>query len=129
MNKIFIIGNLTADPELRATPRGTMVCAFSVAVKRKRANGDGEKITDFFKVIAWSKLAEVCERGLQKGSKCAVIGSVQIRPYQSKGGEVKYATEIIADEIDFLSPRPQIQVQKAMPGFPDLEQFGEPEDP
>ena len=78
MNKIFLIGNLTRDPELSETQSGISMCRFSVAVNRRRT-GDGEQQTDFFNVTTWRGLAENVARFCKKGNKIAVTGSIQIR--------------------------------------------------
>ena len=80
MNKVFLIGNLTRDPELSETNSGIAVCRFSVAVNRRRASGE-EPQTDFFNVTAWRGLAETVARYCKKGNKVAVSGTIQIRQY------------------------------------------------
>lgn len=103
MNKTFLIGNLTRDPELTQTPNGVSVCKMSIAVNRNFTNANGERDTDFFNVVAWRGLADNCAKYLSKGKKIAVVGQIQNRSYE-KDGEKKYVTEIMADEIEFLSP-------------------------
>ena len=104
MNKWIGIGNLTRDPELSETPNGTAVCKFTVAVNRNFTNANGERECDFINVVAWRSLAENCGRFLSKGKKVSVVGSSQTRSYESNG-EKKYVTEIMADEVEFLSPK------------------------
>lgn len=99
MNHCIIIGNLTRDPELRVTTNGTEVCTFTVAVQRKY----GDKQADFLPIVVWKTLAENCNRFLQKGSKVAVEGEIQTRNYEAKDGTKRYATEIVANEVEFLS--------------------------
>jgi single-strand DNA-binding protein len=102
--KIIIAGRLGRDPELRHTPsEGTPVCNFSVAVD-KYVSG-GEKATDWFRVIAWKKLAETCASYLTKGKAVLVEGRLQIREYEDKGGEKRTAVEIVASSVQFLSPK------------------------
>lgn len=102
MNQSFLIGNLTRDPEVRTTNAGTKVCNFTIAVNR-RMKQNGEQQTDFFNIVAWRSLAELCEKYLSKGKKVAVIGNIQTRTYEKDG--VKHAAwDIVADEIQFLSP-------------------------
>lgn len=104
MNKWFATGNLTKDPELTTTANGINFCRFGLAVKRDyQQNGENE--TDFFNVIAWRNLAENCYKYLKKGSKIAISGTIQIRTYNSQSGEKKSITEIIADNVDFCSPK------------------------
>ena len=104
MNKWIGIGNLTRDPELSETPNGTAVCKFTVAVNRNFTNANGERECDFINVVASRSLAENCGRFLSKGKKVSVVGSLQTRSYESNG-EKKYVTEIMADEVEFLSPK------------------------
>ncbi|MDP2891669.1 MAG: single-stranded DNA-binding protein [Bacillota bacterium] len=106
MNKIFIIGNLTKDPEVRATGSGISVCTFTVAVQRRFQNAQGERQADFIPVVCWRGLADNCGKYLHKGSKVGVIGSVQTRSYDAADGSKRYVTEVVADEVEFLE-RPQ----------------------
>ena len=107
MNKLTIIGNLTADPELRTIPSGVSVCAFTVAVNRRFPSNKDERQTDYFRVTAWRQLGETCSRYLSKGRKVAVIGEVTARAYESKDGSLRASLEVTADEVEFLSPREQ----------------------
>ena len=104
MNKVFLIGNLTRDPELSETNSGTAVCRFSVAVNRRRT-GDGEQQTDFFNVTAWRGLAETVARYCKKGNKVAVSGAIQIRQYEDRDGQKRTSVDVIADEVEFLTPK------------------------
>lgn len=104
MNKVFLIGNLTRDPELSETNSGTAVCRFSVAVNRRRANGE-EPQTDFFQVTAWRGLAETVARYCKKGNKVAVSGTIQIRQYEDRDGQKRTGVDVIADEVEFLTPK------------------------
>ena len=103
MNKVYLIGNLTKDPELRATQSGISVCNFSIAVNRRKG-ADGTQQTDFFNVVAWRQLADLCGKFLMKGKKVAVIGSIQTRTYEDKTGKKCTAWDIVADEVEFLTP-------------------------
>lgn len=103
MNKVFQIGNLTRDPELTETSNGVSVCRFSIAVNRNYADSSGERKTDFFQVVAWRGLAETCGRYLKKGKKVAVSGSLQNRDYEDREGIKRTVTEIIAQDVEFLS--------------------------
>lgn len=102
MNRCFLIGNLTKDPELRSTPSGKSVCTFSLAVSRRFSNQNGEREADFFNIVVWNKPAENAAKYLRKGSQTAVAGRIQIRSYDGNDGTKKYITEIIADEVQFL---------------------------
>lgn len=104
MNKVFLIGNLTRDPEMRSTQSGVAVCNFSIAVNRRFRNPQtGQQETDFLNVIAWRQLAELCAKYLAKGRKVAVTGSIQTRTYKVKDGSKRTALDIVADEVEFLS--------------------------
>lgn len=105
MNKAILIGNLTRDPEVRTTPTGVTVCNFSIAVSRRFKNQAGEQTTDFFNIIAWRQLGEMCGKYLLKGRKVCVVGEIQTRNYEAKDGTKRSVTEIVADEVEFLTPR------------------------
>lgn len=105
MNKAILIGNLTRDPEVKQTPSGTMVTTFSIAVSRKYKNQDGNYDADFINIVTWRKLAELCGQYLAKGRKCSVIGRIQSRSYEDAAGQRRYITEIVADEVEFLTPK------------------------
>lgn len=104
MNKVFLIGNLTRDPELSTTGSGVKFCRFTLAVSRSYSR-DGKRETDFLPVVVWRAQADNCARYLKKGSKAAVSGSVQTRSYDTQDGSRRYVTEIAADEVQFLSTR------------------------
>ena len=104
MNKIMLTGNLTAEPDMRQTASGISVCTFTLAVNRRTSKEDGEKKTDFSPVITWRSLAENCFKYLRKGRKAAVSGSLQIRNYEAQDGSRRYIAEVIAEEVEFLSP-------------------------
>ena len=104
MNKVFLIGNLTRDPEMRSTQTGIPVCNFSIAVNRRFRNQQtGQQETDFFNIVAWRQLAELCSRYLAKGRKVAVTGSIQTRSYEAQDGSKRTAFDIVADEVEFLT--------------------------
>ena len=105
MNKIVLIGNLTNDPESRATPSGVSVCSFTIAVNRRFPGADGQKQTDFFRIQAWRQLAEVCAKYLSKGKKVAVLGELQARQYDGKDGQKRMSLDVSADEVEFLSAK------------------------
>ena len=107
MNKVILIGNLTRDPELTETPSGVAVCRFSIAVSRDYASADGTRETDFFNITVWRGRAENCGKYLKKGNKVAVVGSLQTRSYEDKDGIKRNVTDIIASEVEFLSPKTQ----------------------
>lgn len=105
MNKVFLIGNLTRDPELTETPSGVPVCRFSIAVNRNYASQDGERQTDFFNVTAWRAMGETIARYTKKGNKVAVVGSIQMRNYEDNQGVKRTAVDIIAQDVEFLTPK------------------------
>ncbi len=108
MNKAFLIGNLTRDPELRTTTSGVPVCSFSIAINRRFKGADGQQETDFINIVAWRQLGELCAKYLQKGRKVSVIGAIQTRTYQAQDGSKRNAFEVVADEVEFLnSPQQQ----------------------
>ena len=101
MNKVFLIGNLTRDPELRTTQSGVSVCSFGLAVNRRR-KVEGQPEVDFFNITAWRQLGELCARYLTKGRKCCVVGSIQIRQYDGSDGTKRTSVDVEADDIEFL---------------------------
>ena len=106
MNRVFLIGNMTRDPELRTTGSGISVCNFSIAVNRRFKNTQtGQQETDYLNVIAWRQLGELCSRYLAKGRKVAVVGSIQTRSYEAQDGTKRSAVDIVADEVEFLSAK------------------------
>ena len=105
MNKVILVGNLTRDPEPTETPSGVAVCRFSIAVSRDYANADGNRETDFFNITVWRGRAENCGKYLKKGNKVAVVGSLQTRSYEDKDGIKRNVTDIVANEVEFLTPK------------------------
>lgn len=100
-NKVIIGGRLTADVELKQTPSGVSVCAFSIAVNRKGA----ERKTDFLDVVAWRQTAEFISKYFKKGSSICIVGSLQKREWTDKNGQKRYATEVIAEEASFVDSK------------------------
>jgi len=105
MNKVYLIGNLTRDPEVSTTTSGISVCRMSIAVGRRFANAEGSRETDFFNVTAWRGTADNCAKFLKKGNKIAVSGSIQTRTYDRQDGTKGFSVDIVADEVEFLSSR------------------------
>ena len=104
LNKVMLGGRLTADPELKTTANQIPVVSFSIAVNRRFRNAQtGQQETDFFNIVAWRQLAELCSRYLAKGRKVAVFGSIQTRSYEAQDGSKRTAFDIVADEVEFLS--------------------------
>ena len=102
MNKIFLIGRLTKDPELRYTPNGTAIASFTLAVNRRVANQNGEREADFVPIVVWNKAGENAAKYLAKGRQVAVEGRLQIRSYDGNDGNKRWVTEVIADNVEFL---------------------------
>ncbi|RJX26753.1 MAG: single-stranded DNA-binding protein [Dethiobacter sp.] len=106
LNKIILIGRLVQDPELRYTPAGGVAVAnFTLAVDRPFVNQKGEKETDFIRIVAWRKLAEICTNNLSKGRKVAVEGRLQLRSYDDREGVRRTAAEVVAENVFFLDSR------------------------
>lgn len=106
MNKVYLIGNLTRDPELSETNSGVAVCRFGIAVSRRFAQGgDAERQTDFFNCTAWRGLAENIARFCKKGNKVAVAGSIQIRNFEDNAGQKRTYVDIVCDDVEFLTPK------------------------
>ena len=108
MNKVYLIGNLTRDPEIRTTASGVSVCRFSIAVNRRYKNPQtGQTETDYFNIVAWRQLAELCSKYLAKGRKVAVFGALQSRTYETQDGSKRTAVDVVADEVEFLGSNQQ----------------------
>ena len=115
MNKLTIIGNLTRDPETRTVGADKTVCSFTVAVNRRRASQNANQPeADFFRVSAWDKLGENCQRFLAKGRKVAVVGPVSVSSYEAKdGGGTRFSLDVRAEDVEFLSSRQDDQTGPA----------------
>lgn len=107
INKLTIVGNLTFDPETRTLDSGHTVCNFTVAVSRRKVSQNtNQPDADFFRVSAWDKRGEVCQKYLAKGRKVAVTGSVSARAYEAKDGSgARASLEVMADDVEFLSTK------------------------
>lgn len=108
VNKALIVGRLTRNPESRTTPSGQMVCSFSVATSRTWKNSSGEKQekTDFHNIIAWGKLAELCQTYLIKGQMVFIEGRIETRSWEGPDGAKRSRTEIVAENLQF-GPKPR----------------------
>ena len=115
MNKVFIVGNLTRDPELRTTQNGTAVCSFNVAVNKRMGANAQHPEADYFRVTAWRGLAENCAKFLAKGRKVAVTGAVSVSTYQANNGTTKATLDVTADDVEFLSPKGEASESTAVP--------------
>ena len=105
MNKVILVGNLTRDPELITTNNGISLCRFSLAVQRRFAGENGEREADFINIVVWRAQADNCYKYLKKGSKCGVVGSLQTRSYDANDGTKRYSTEVVAEEVEFLTSK------------------------
>ncbi len=132
MNKVILIGNLTKDPEGGETSSGIPYSRLSIAVNRPFTDENGERQADFFNVTVWRAQAQNCLKYLCKGKKVCVVGRLQNRTYEDKDGNKRMATDIIAEEVEFLSPsdnssgaeKTPVRV-KAEPAKPKLEEVQE----
>ena len=109
LNKVMIIGNLGRDPEMRYTPSGQPVTQFTVAVNRNYKNqaGEWQEETEWFRIVAWGPLAERTAEYLRKGRKVYVEGRLQTRQWEGQDGQKRYTTELIAQTVTALDPRPR----------------------
>ncbi len=104
-NKVILIGNMTADPELKQTTSGTSVCSFSIAVNRRYSKADqGQQNVDFINIVTWRQQAEFVSRYFKKGNPILVCGQLQTRTWNDNQGQKRYATEVVADEVSFVAP-------------------------
>ncbi|MBQ8689209.1 MAG: single-stranded DNA-binding protein [Clostridia bacterium] len=109
-NKVILIGNMTADPELKQTASGTSVCSFSIAVNRRFTKSEqGQQTVDFINIVTWRQQAEFVSRYFKKGNPILVCGQLQTRNWTDNQGQKRYATEVIADEVSFVTSAAQSQ--------------------
>lgn len=104
INRVVLIGRLTRDPELRKTQSGTSVCSFTLAVNR-RQNQDGTQDADFINCVAWNKLADNIQLYQKKGNQLGIEGRINTRSYDNQQGQKVYVTEVVAENVQFLTPR------------------------
>jgi single-strand DNA-binding protein len=107
INKAILIGNLGADPEIRYTQSGTPVASFTIATTERWKDKEGQmqEQTEWHRIVAWSRLAEICGEYLNKGSRVYIEGKIQTRKWQDQNGNDRYTTEIVAREMKMLTPR------------------------
>lgn len=126
MNKVMLIGNLTKEPELRATGSGISVCTFTLAVQRRFQSRDSQtREADFIPIVVWRAQAENCAKYLHKGSQAAISGSLQTRSYDAPDGSKRYITEVVAEEVQFLA-RPANASDGAVNDSARAASFGAP---
>ena len=106
VNKVILLGNLGADPEIRYTPSGTAVANFNLATREQWTNKDGEKEerTEWHRIVAWARLGEICGEYLHKGKQVYIEGRLQTRSWEDRDGNKRYTTEIIAQTMQMLGP-------------------------
>ena len=107
-NKVILIGNMTADPELKQTTGGISVCSFSIAVNRRFARAEqGQQNVDFINIVTWRQQAEFVSRYFKKGNPILICGQLQTRSWNDNQGQKRYATEVVADEVSFVASATQ----------------------
>lgn len=121
MNHIVLIGRLTRDPELRYTPNGVAVANFDLAVDRPTTNQQGERETDFIRIVVWQKQAEHCANYLKKGRLVGVEGRLQIRNYETQDGQKRRVAEVIANFVQFLDRNREDTSSNFGPSKPENE--------
>lgn len=114
-NRIFLLGRLTKDPEVRYTTNGKVVATFTLAVDREFKNEKGEREADFINCVVWGKAAELIGNSCVKGHRLCVEGRLQIRQYDDKNGQRRWITEVIVSGFDFVERRTEAQATKTMP--------------
>ena len=131
MNKVVLVGRLTKDPEVKNTTTGKPVATFTVAVDRRFKNAEGQKEADFIPIVVWGKQAEIAGQYLSKGSQISLDGRLQVRSYDAQDGQRRYVTEVIANEINFLSSPNQGQggQKQSFNAPPPIEEVDEDEIP
>ena len=117
LNKVMIIGKLGRNPEMRYTPSGKPVTSFSVATNRSWTNAEGERRedTEWFNVVAWGNLAEICKQYLTKNQQVYVEGRLQTRGWEDQDGKKHYRTELVANEMIILGERKDIEAAEEGP--------------
>ena len=113
INRVVLIGRLTRDPELRKTQSGTSVCSFTLAVNR-RQNQDGTQDADFINCVAWNKLADNIQLYQKKGKRLGIEGRINTRSYDNQQGQKVYVTEVVAENVEFLTPRNDFNEQNTL---------------
>lgn len=128
LNKVMLIGNVVRDPELRYTPKNTAVCSFTIATNRTWTGADGsdQESAEFTRVVAWGKLGEIANQILTKGAKAYVEGRLQTRDWETKEGEKRQTTEVIAEELLALGSRGSQNAESGESNFAYPEEGGKP---
>jgi single-strand DNA-binding protein len=127
-NKVILIGNMTADPELRQTNNGLSVCSFSIAVNRRNTKSDNEQSVDFINVVAWRQTAEFVSRYFRKGKPILICGQLQTRSWTDNQGNKRTSTEVLADEVSFVGGENTAQSNdKPVGQYPNPAAWGKPQ--
>ena len=121
MNKVFLVGRITRDPELKYTTSNVAVVSFSVAINRIYQNAQGEYDADFINCVAWRRQAENLARFVRKGQQIGIDGRLQTRNYQTPQGETRYVTEVVCDNIQFLESKQSNEPTDILEEDPFLE--------
>lgn len=129
MNKVFLIGRLTRDPELRYTGNNIAVASFTIAVNRTYTNQAGEREADFIPVVVWRRQAESVKNYLSQGSQVAVEGRLQVRNYDDQNGQRRYVTEVIADSVEFIGSKRDNNNQSSGGTFNNQSTNNAPQEP
>lgn len=129
MNKVFLIGRLARDPELRYTGNNTPVASFTIAVNRTFSNQAGEREADFINCVIWRKQAENVKNYLSQGSQVAVEGRIQVRSYDDQNGQKRYVTEVIADNVEFLGSKKDNNMSNNLSENNDVTPYSFPNEP
>ena len=114
MNKVILIGRLTKDPEVKNTSSQVQFCNFTIAVDRRFKDANGQRQADFINCVAWRQTASFIGSYFRKGSKVAVVGSLQSRSYDDQSGQKRYVTEVVVDEIEFMDSKNDSTQQTAV---------------
>lgn len=129
MNKIFLLGRLTKDPDVKVTTTQKTVCTFTLAVDRPFTAKNGQREADFIPIQTWNKTAEICGNSLSKGQRALVEGRLQIRSFDGNDGKKHYMTEVIADRVEFIEKKgsgsPSAGQKKFEPEKQGFERFGQ----
>ncbi|MBR6487481.1 MAG: single-stranded DNA-binding protein [Clostridiales bacterium] len=124
MNKVILMGRITKDIEVKQTPSNIAVCSFTIACDRRFKTQSGERQTDFINCVAWRQQATLIGNYFHKGSRIAIVGSLQSRSYDDQNGQKRYITEVIVDEVEFVDSKSesqgqqQVQQEQAQPMTP-----------
>jgi single-strand DNA-binding protein len=105
LNKVVLIGNMVADPEIKTTQTGVEVCSFRIGVQRKFKEQDGTYKSDFINIVAWRQSAAFVGKYFKKGNPICICGSIQVRDWDNAEGKKQYTTEIVADEVSFVASK------------------------